>query len=218
MIKRAFCVMTLCLLLTLWTAGSVIPGLAKDEKLLLSCFDRYAETAHFGVEKNDYPLFSAQLSAFFRHETDDPNISAHPFHDYEVTHLFDVRHLMDGIKTVAGICCALSTIALIMLVCLYRRKSFSLLPGFIAFLLLIATIILAAALDFNRIFFLLHEILFTNDLWLLNPQTDLLIALMPEGMFMFLARHILLRILPLMLFLLVSALLSRKFIQPRQTS
>ena len=203
--------MTLCLLLTLWTAGSVIPGLAKDEKLLLSCFDRYAETAHFGVEKHDYPLFSAQLAAFFRHETDDPNVSAHPFRDYEVTHLFDVRNLMDGIQTVAGICGVMSLGALIALICLYERKRFS-------FLLLAAAIILAAVLDFNRIFFLLHEILFTNDLWLLNPQTDLLIALMPEGMFMFLARRILLYILPLTAFLLVGALISRKFIQPRQTS
>lgn len=210
--------MTLCLLLTLWTAGSVIPGLAKDEKLLLSCFDRYAETAHFGVEKHDYPLFSAQLAAFFRHETDDPNVSAHPFRDYEVTHLFDVRNLMDGIQTVAGICGVMSLCALIALICLYERKRFSFLPGFIAFLLLGAAIILAAVLDFNRLFFLLHEILFTNDLWLLNPQTDLLIALMPEGMFMFLARRILLYILPLTAFLLVGALISRKFIQPRQTS
>lgn len=218
MIKRAFCVMTLCLLLTLWTAGSVIPGLAKDEKLLLSCFDRYAETAHFGVEKRDYPLFSAQLAAFFRHETDDPNAAVHPFLDYEVTHLFDVRNLMDGIEKTARICGAAAILALIWLVCLYRRKRFSFLPGFLAFLLLIAAVILAAVMDFNRIFFLLHEILFTNDLWLLNPQTDLLIALMPEGMFMFLARRILLYILPLISFLLVGALISRKFIQPRQTS
>ena len=51
MIKRAFCVMTLCLLLTLWTAGSVIPGLAKDEKLLLSPVwqNRIAESVASGV-------------------------------------------------------------------------------------------------------------------------------------------------------------------------
>jgi len=212
MIKRTICVMICCLLLTLWTAGSIIPGLARDEKLLLQCFNRYAETESFGVQKSDYPLFSAQLSAFFRHETDEANVQAFPFHDYEVTHLHDVRRLMDGIRTFSTLC----LIGAILLITLFRRERFSLLPGFIAFLGLAAAIILFAVLDFNRIFTLLHELLFTNDLWLLNPQTDLLIALMPEGMFMFLARRVLYGILPLIIAMLLVSLISRKFIQPRQ--
>lgn len=211
MIKRTICVMICCLLLTLWTAGSIIPSLAKDEKLLLKCFNLYAETESFGVQKSDYPLFAAQLSAFFRHETDDPNVAEYPFHDYEVTHLHDVRNLMDGIRTFSIICLA----GAILLSTLCRRERFSLLPGFIAFLGLTAAIILFAVLDFNRIFTFLHELLFTNDLWLLNPQTDLLIALMPEGMFMFLARRVLYGVLPLILAMLLVSLISRKFIQPR---
>lgn len=212
MIKRTICVMMICLLLTLWTAGSIIPGLARDEKLLLQCFNRYAETESFGVQKSDYPLFSAQLSAFFRHETDEANVQAFPFHDYEVTHLHDVRRLMDGIRTFSILC----LIGAIVLITIFRRERFSLLPGFIAFLGLAAAIILFAVLDFNRIFTLLHELLFTNDLWLLNPQTDLLIALMPEGMFMHLARRVLYGILPLLIAMLLVSLTSRKFIQPRQ--
>ena len=38
-------------------------------------------------------------------------------------------------------------------------------------------------MDFNRLFILFHRIAFTNDLWLLNPRTDLLIRLMPIGFF-----------------------------------
>ena len=40
-----------------------------------------------------------------------------------------------------------------------------------------------AVLDFDRVFTLFHEIAFTNDLWLLNPNTDMLIRLMPETFF-----------------------------------
>lgn len=203
--------MMICLLLTLWTAGSIIPGLAKDEKLLLKCFDRYAETESFGVQKSDYPLFAVQLSAFFRHETDDPNVAEYPFHDYEITHLDDVRNLLDGIRTFSVIC----LVGAILLSMLCRRERFSLLPGFIAFLGLTAAIILFAVLDFNRVFTLLHELLFTNDLWLLNPQTDLLIALMPEGMFTYLARRVLYGVLPLIAAMLIASVFSRKFIQPR---
>ena len=43
---------------------------------------------------------------------------------------------------------------------------------------------LYAALDFDRAFTLFHRALFRNDLWLLDPATDLLIRICPESMFM----------------------------------
>lgn len=48
-----------------------------------------------------------------------------------------------------------------------------------------------AAIDFNAAFTLFHEILFTNDLWLLNPVTDLLIRICPSSMFMSMGLRIL---------------------------
>jgi len=41
-----------------------------------------------------------------------------------------------------------------------------------------------AVTDFNSAFNFFHEILFTNDLWLLNARTDLLIRICPASMFM----------------------------------
>ena len=41
-----------------------------------------------------------------------------------------------------------------------------------------------AATDFDSAFNFFHEMLFTNDLWLLNPRTDLLIRICPQSMFM----------------------------------
>ncbi len=40
-----------------------------------------------------------------------------------------------------------------------------------------------AAADFGSAFTFFHHLLFTNDLWLLNPRTDLLIRICPESMF-----------------------------------
>lgn len=40
-----------------------------------------------------------------------------------------------------------------------------------------------AVIDFNSAFNLFHRMLFTNDLWLLNPETDLLIRICPSSMF-----------------------------------
>ena len=40
-----------------------------------------------------------------------------------------------------------------------------------------------ALIDFDGLFVTFHRIAFTNDGWLLNPRTDLLIRLMPESFF-----------------------------------
>lgn len=37
--------------------------------------------------------------------------------------------------------------------------------------------------DFNKYFVLFHEIFFDNDLWLLDPRTDILINMVPEAFF-----------------------------------
>lgn len=222
MIKRTFCVLLLCLLLTLWAAGSVIPGMARNKKTLLSCFDTYAQTTHLGVEKSAYPLFAAQLSAFFRGETEDPSVAAHPFFDYEVTHLFDVRNLMNGTRLSAYAALALAVPLILFLLGKRGRQYFATawLWGFFLYITVVLLVTGFAVIDFNRLFVLLHKLLFTNDLWLLNPQTDLLIALMPEGMFMHLALQVLYRLLPLLIIFIVMTMISEilrvKSRKPRQ--
>ena len=41
-----------------------------------------------------------------------------------------------------------------------------------------------AVIDFDAAFTFFHRVLFTNDLWLLDPRTDLLIRICPASMFM----------------------------------
>ena len=48
---------------------------------------------------------------------------------------------------------------------------------------LAGALVLACALDFSRAFILFHHLLFTNDLWLMDPNTDLMIRLLPQGFF-----------------------------------
>ena len=53
----------------------------------------------------------------------------------------------------------------------------------LAILAAVTALILLACIDFGSLFVLFHKVAFTNDLWLLNPQTDLLIRLMPLEFF-----------------------------------
>ncbi len=48
---------------------------------------------------------------------------------------------------------------------------------------LIGAVAVWAAIDFSSIFTLFHRVSFTNDLWLLDPATDLLIRLLPLEFF-----------------------------------
>ena len=52
---------------------------------------------------------------------------------------------------------------------------------FFAIALSIAGIV---ASDFSRYFIVFHQIFFDNDLWILNPATDMLINIVPEPFFM----------------------------------
>jgi integral membrane protein (TIGR01906 family) len=47
-----------------------------------------------------------------------------------------------------------------------------------------------AMIDFRAVFWAFHRVAFANDLWLLDPRTDLLIQLMPQPFFEYAAREI----------------------------
>ena len=69
-------------------------------------------------------------------------------------------------------------------------------PVWITSLILIVPLALFgiwAAVDFGSAFTFFHHLLFTNDLWLLDPATDLLIRICPSGMFANLGLRIALR-------------------------
>ena len=47
----------------------------------------------------------------------------------------------------------------------------------------VTAVIILACIDFDSLFVLFHKVAFQNDLWLLDPRTDLLIRLMPIEFF-----------------------------------
>ena len=59
--------------------------------------------------------------------------------------------------------------------------------GQLFWLALLSSACVWAAIDFDGLFRLFHSLLFNNDLWLLNPKTDLMIRMLPEAFFVALA-------------------------------
>lgn len=104
------------------------------------------------------------------------------FNDREVRHMEDVHGLM-VLKNKILLGAGLSFLALF----LYGRRSKAYLKGYywgnlwvcLGFLLLSLLI----AFNFESSFIYFHQLFFTNDLWILNPKTDVMIQMLPEVFF-----------------------------------
>ena len=110
------------------------------------------------------------------------------FNEREKAHMVDVKNLFIGglwIRRIAILLFALAVVAMIKTKADWKRllpKSF--LIGLCAFAGVTAGVGLLFLSDFNKYFLMFHEVFFDNDLWLLDPRTDLLIRMLPEGFFL----------------------------------
>jgi integral membrane protein (TIGR01906 family) len=109
----------------------------------------------------------------------------------ELDHMRDVRALFEKTRVLKGAALGAAAAAAAALALLERRAAVVRLArafaGVSAVIILGWAVCAAAALaDFGGFWDLFHEVLFTNDLWLL-PQDSLLIKMLPESLFRCLA-------------------------------
>lgn len=120
------------------------------------------------------------------------------FNERETAHMDDCARLFALARRVAGLSGVAAILLLLSggLLCKrFARALKGLWGGFAVLLLPVAALGLWAAIDFYAAFNFFHEMLFTNDLWLLNPRTDLLIRICPSSMFAQMGLRIALRFL-----------------------
>lgn len=118
------------------------------------------------------------------------------FNDREKAHMVDVRALYQHAMIVRWGALGGIILSLALSIVERRRHFLSVLSAgllqvsvlFILFLCLQGVWIMA---DFNGFWTTFHQLFFTNDLWLLNPYTDLMINLFPEAFF----NHLVVRII-----------------------
>lgn len=131
-----------------------------------------------------------------------------PFNERELAHLYDCRRLLAPLANVS-LQMKLIAVGLGLLLCGKRLREMGeptraawLGSAWLASALLLAPIIALgawAAVDFDAAFAFFHRLLFSNDLWLLDPATDLLIRICPASMFAGLGLRLLLLCVGLLL-------------------
>lgn len=119
------------------------------------------------------------------------------YNEREILHMIDVINLFNLARMIKYIGLSLSFIILFYF---FNRREYNFLEKTLTLGLFsnhIVLILLAflASTNFNKYFTYFHLIFFDNDLWILNPKTDLLIQMLPEQFFMGIALKILLSFL-----------------------
>ena len=191
---------------------SVAAASVTNEAQITSGFQQYARTVELGVLPSRYGDYAKAITRYLDGRADgvtvpDPETGAETpaFSDKENAHLADVRRIVGALKWVrwiggGGVLTALAALYLTakdksrVLSCAVRGFALAALC-----LLLVATgLIIWGAVNFDGLFWTFHQVAFTNNMWLLNPRTDLLMALMPLSFFTWYAGEMLKSMLPIL--------------------
>ena len=154
--------------------------------------DKYEISEYTGIDRNDIERICEKLAGYLQGTTQDINITAdvhgssrEVFNEKEIQHMVDVRSIFDLVRLLTAISIVVFIGCAIALIKIYGKKTFYrgiMITGLVPPVLIIVPLI-AAIIDFHGVFTLFHELFFTNELWLLDPETDILIQMLPQPFF-----------------------------------
>ena len=153
-------------------------------------------------------------------EVDIRGIGRPVYSQKELIHLRDVRKIIDLFKMLE-----ILSIVIFLAMGLYmffkfgvRRLLKALQAGAVVTVVFLGSVMLWALIDFNSIFYFFHILSFSNDLWLLDPATDYLIMMFPEGFFFDSAILMVATIIAAAVLVWVAAFLLKRALPPAEKS
>lgn len=156
-------------------------------------FLRYHVSTITGITNPDLVQAGAELRDYFNSRREPLSVRTRIFgleqelfNQSEVLHMADVKRLIWGVYAVGGI----TGVYLAVLTAgglIWRRRVYAgrlarnYLRGGILTLMLVLAVGLFSLAGFDALFLKFHQISFRNDLWQLNPNTDYLLLMFPQG-------------------------------------
>ena len=197
-LKHAACLLlAVSLIVILFCVSVVLPTFSVSfymneyKKYDLSEYIRVSEPDLERVTKN-VQRYMAGLDPELNVEAVVAGIEKPFFNEREIFHMNDVRGLFAAGFAVMGASVLISAVcAVFIIVKKYYRTAAGYVVGCVTFLLLsFGTLAALVAVYFERAFVIFHELFFDNDMWLLDPDTDLLINLVPQTFFIDISKTI----------------------------
>ncbi|HJA72235.1 MAG TPA: TIGR01906 family membrane protein [Candidatus Lachnoclostridium stercoravium] len=185
----AFCLMFILLVTSVEAVVYWTPGYFEKE------YTKYDVAAAVDMEMDDLLDVTDEMMAYLKGDREDLHVPTivggeerEFFNEREIAHMEDVQGLFLGAIFLRRLCVGIIAASIILLV-LAKSDIKHLLPKMICigtglFFFLIAALSLIISTDFTKYFIIFHKIFFDNDLWILDPSTDLLINIVPEPFFM----------------------------------
>ena len=210
----------------LFTLAAAVYGIAGNGYLLAREMLRHAPPEATGLPETEYEGVGRMTAGYltgrepvFQYVFSDAEGREYTcFQPHESDHIADCRNLIGLAGTLRWITGGLALLLAAAGVLLRQRKAFSggMFRGLGTAALVFAGLAAWALADFDGLFVTFHRVAFTNEGWLLDPRTDLLIRLMPLNFFITLGTGILVRILISGLVLLGAAVIIQKCKTKRQ--
>lgn len=158
----------------------------------MSRMDKLEINEYTGINRTDIERICGKLTGYLKGTTQDINITAtvhgttrEVFNDKEKQHMIDVRKIFDHVRIITVVSVLIFFGCLFSLAKFFPKKtlyrSLILIGGVPIVFLAMLTVV--ALIDFHEAFTVFHKIFFTNELWLLDPRTDILIQMLPQPFF-----------------------------------
>jgi integral membrane protein (TIGR01906 family) len=166
---------------------------ADEGRLYEYGFDKYNVEARTGFPRDEISRVGQELRRYFNNNEDTISVLVEQggqevsfFNTRETAHLRDVKHLFQTTFRIQELSIAF-VFTYIVGVFIWaregslRRLATQVLAGSLVAIAVILALGAVALLGFDRAFEEFHFIAFNNDLWRLDPRTDHLIQMFPEG-------------------------------------
>ncbi len=184
-----FCVIVALLLTSVEAVTYWTPGYYEKE------YAKYNVTAAVRMEMDDLLQVTDEMMSYLKGDREDLHVptvvDGQPrefFNEREIAHMEDVRALFIGGFRLRAACVAAAVLIIGLLLALKARLRkvlpLSVCIGTGVFFAVICVLAAVISTDFTKYFIIFHHIFFRNNLWILNPATDLLINIVPEPFFM----------------------------------
>ena len=155
-------------------------------------FEKYDVSRITGISESDLLQVSSDIRSYFNSGQEPLEIRTRVygekrdlFNAREITHMRDVKQLVQGVYIVAAVTAVYLLGTVGIGVVFHRRRFAAILARRVLWsggltLLLIISIGLFALVGFDTLFQKFHQLSFANDFWQLDPRTDFLVMLFPQ--------------------------------------
>jgi len=159
-------------------------------------FNKYKIEKYTGIEYEQLQIAGQQIRDYFNNDEDKITISislhgrmvSNLFNEKEILHMYDVKQLVRMVYSIQLYSAIFILIGCLLISIDASSKWKITMPGYFmkggwltfSLVLLVA---LLALVGFDRLFLYFHLVSFSNDLWILDPRHDYLIAMFPQRFF-----------------------------------